>query len=106
MLQEQMRLQSTQHWITCLEDAGIPCGPINTYADVLADQQVKFRELTFQHERADASTYPAVRSPLRLSKILVEYLRPPPALGQHTGEVLTQALNLTPEPLQALGVSL
>lgn len=104
MLQEQMRLRSTQHWITCLEDASIPCGPINTYADVLADPQVKFRELTFQHERADGSNYPVVRSPLRLSKTPVEYLRPPPTLGQHTDEVLTQALNLTPEQLHALGV--
>lgn len=105
VLQDHMRRQSTSYWIACLEEAGIPCGPINNYAEVLADPQVKFRDLAFQSPAADGSSYPVVRSPLRLSKTPVTYQRPPPMLGQHTREVLAEIPSLTPAQRQALGLN-
>lgn len=86
-----MLLRTTAEWIALLEDRAVPCGPINTIAQAFDDPQVQARGLRVDLPR-DAGDGIAgiatVASPMRLSETPVDYRRAPPALGQHTDEVL------------------
>lgn len=83
----------TEEWIDLLEAVGVPCGPINSLAQVFADRQVKARNLTFTMAHPLAQTAPQVASPIRLSRTPVSYRRPPPLLGEHTEQVLRHLLD-------------
>ena len=75
--------------MAALEAAGVPCGPVNTIDQVFAEPQAKHRGLEVQQTRADLSApIRTVASPIRMSATPVVYDRPPPALGEHTDEVL------------------
>ena len=87
-----MRTRPTAFWVEALEREGIPCGPINDYAQVLEDPQVRHRELQVDLTRSDGGLCPTVKSPLRLSATPVRYDAPPPRLGEHTEAVLSGVL--------------
>ena len=72
-----------------LEAAGVPCGPVNTIDQVFEEPQAKHRGLEVTQARADLSApIRTVASPIRMSETPVAYDLPPPALGEHTAEVL------------------
>ncbi len=92
------RTRTTADWIALLEDKAVPCGPINTVAQAFDDAQVKARSLAVTLPRwADGDTaqdgvqqITGVASPLRLSANPPVLRNAPPALGQHTDEVLAE----------------
>ena len=108
LIAEVMKTRSTRAWLGVLETAGVPCGPINTIAEVFADPQVAARGLHVEipvapgDATAPGRTVPSIASPLRLSASPVNYRLPPPALGAHTREVLGEILGLGAAQLDAL----
>jgi formyl-CoA transferase len=86
-------------WLEQLEHAGIPAGPINTLTQALSDVQAQHRQMV----RTIAGV-PVVGSPVRLDGERADAYLPPPALGQHTAEVLA-ALGLTPQEIDRLHVA-
>ena len=92
-MQEVTRTRSTADWIALLEDKAVPCGPINNIAQAFDDEQVKARGLAVSMPR-DAGDgidrIVGVASPLRLSATPPVLRHAPPALGQHTDEVLAE----------------
>ena len=81
--------QTMHGLMAALEAAGVPCGPVNTLDQVFDEPQAKHRGLEVTQARADLSApVRTVASPIRLSATPVAYDRPPPALGEHTDEVL------------------
>ncbi|MFT5176649.1 MAG: crotonobetainyl-CoA:carnitine CoA-transferase CaiB-like acyl-CoA transferase [Gammaproteobacteria bacterium] len=68
--------------------AGVPCAPVNTLQDILEDPHVAARGVISKHPGPQTGDVMQVRSPI--GKNLDENMRPAPALGQHTREVLTQ----------------
>ncbi len=107
LIRQATVFKTTHQWVTELEVAGVPCGPINDLAQVFADPQVLARRLAIQLKHPLAGTLPMVASPLRLSASPVEYRHAPPLLGEHTQEVLQQLLNMdaqTYDQLHAAGV--
>jgi crotonobetainyl-CoA:carnitine CoA-transferase CaiB-like acyl-CoA transferase len=101
IVREIMRARTKQDWITALEAAGVPCGPINDYAEVFEDEQVRHRGLRVDIPHPQG-TVPTVASPMRFSATPVEYGAPPPLLGQHTREVLNAILGLSNADIDAL----
>jgi len=94
LIRQATVMRTTQEWIALLEQAGVPCGPINNLAQVFDDPQVKARGMKIELPHPSAGTVPLVASPMRLSATPVEYRLPPPLLGQHTREVLEGVLGL------------
>jgi crotonobetainyl-CoA:carnitine CoA-transferase CaiB-like acyl-CoA transferase len=87
------RTRSTAEWIALLEDKAVPCGPINNIAQAFDDEQVKARGLAVSMPRtADdgIDRIVGVASPLRLQGTPTVLRHAPPALGQHTDEVLAE----------------
>ena len=93
--------QPMDHWIAALEQAGVPCGPINTMDRVFADPQAKARGLAFTLPHPSAGEVPMVASPLRFSDTPVEHVRPP-LLGEHTDAVLRDLLGRSEAEIDAL----
>ena len=102
VIAEAMAARSTAEWVAALEDAAVPCGPINKLDEVFADEQVQARGLKMQLSRADGTLTPSVASPIRLSQTPVEYSRAAPALGADTAEVLSGLLGLGAHEIAAL----
>ncbi len=91
LMEPVLRQRGTADWIALLEDKAVPCGPINTVAQAFADPQVQARGVRIELPRGDGLPAVAgVANPMRLSATPVVYHRAPPALGQHTDEVLEQ----------------
>ena len=88
-----MKTRSKTDWLTALEAAHVPCGAINSVAEVFADPQVQARDMvsTWQHPMQPDLRLTA--SPIKLSATPVRNDLPPPLLGQHTQEVLREVLN-------------
>ena len=86
--------RSTAEWIATLEALAVPCGPINTLADVFADPQVQARGLKVTMPHPVAGQVPLVASPMKLSATPVDYRLPPPMLGEHTDDILAATLGL------------
>ena len=93
LMQPVLRERSSAEWIALLHDKAVPCGPINTIAQAFDDPQVRARGLRVELPR-DAgdgiAQIDTVASPLRLSRTPIRYHGAPPALGQHTDEVLRE----------------
>jgi len=102
LLRQATVFKSTAEWIALLEEAGVPCGPINDLAQVFSDPQVQARGLKIELPNGLGSHTPLVASPLRLSATPVEYRNAPPLLGEHTEQVLQRHLGLTAEQIEAL----
>jgi len=91
------RTRTTAEWVALLEDKAVPCGPINDIGQAFADAQVQARGLalnqpvsqTVQAQTAIESIA-TVASPLRLTATPPVLRRAPPALGEHTDEVLAE----------------
>jgi glutaryl-CoA transferase len=102
LLHEIFGQRPSQRWLTELEAAGVPCGPINNYKEVFEDPQVRHRGLKVEIPHAAGVPCPAVASPMRFSETPVEYTLPPPLLGEHTREVLGNLLGMPREELDRL----
>lgn len=102
MLEPVLRSRGKTQWLTALESAKIPCGPINNLAEVFADPHVQSRDMVHTWEHPLNPSLQLVSSPIKLSATPVSTQRPPPMLGQHTREVLASVLNCTPERIEQL----
>ncbi|WP_323031589.1 CaiB/BaiF CoA-transferase family protein [Brachymonas denitrificans] len=87
LLRQTTVMRTTAEWVSALEQADVPCGPVNRLDQVFADPQVQARgiQVDLPHPLGTVST---VASPVRLSATPVQYRMAPPLLGQHTEEVL------------------
>ena len=84
--------RGVNEWLSVLETASIPCGPINALDKVFAEPQVAAREMLVTMAHPTIGELPLVGSPLKFSQTPVEYRLPPPRLGEHTGEILRDVL--------------
>ncbi|MBK7014673.1 MAG: CoA transferase [Sulfuritalea sp.] len=90
LLRRATVMKTTAEWISLLENAAVPCGPINDLAGVFADPQVMHRGLRLDLPHAAGGTAPQVGNPIRFSATPVAYDRAPPRLGQDTEAVLRE----------------
>jgi formyl-CoA transferase len=88
-------------WFHGLESAGIPAGPINKVSEALAEVQAQHRQVLRAMSGGALGEVPTVGSPIRLDGERCDSDLPPPALGEHTAQVL-RGLGLTAEEAAAL----
>ena len=82
--------QPRAHWMSVLDDAGVPCGPILDYAEVFADPHVRERGMVQEMEHPEGGRVRVVGPAVKLSETPARLRRPSPRLGEHTAEVLRE----------------
>ena len=101
-IQEALKEQTSAAWIAAFEEAGVPCGPINTIAEVFDNPQVKSRGMRVEVPHTAAGQIPLVGSPMKFSGVPLNDRQPPPRLGEHNDVVLKGMLGLADEDLARL----
>jgi crotonobetainyl-CoA:carnitine CoA-transferase CaiB-like acyl-CoA transferase len=81
-------------WLEVLNDAGIPAGPVRNLQEVLTDEQLLAREMVHVLQHSSAGPVQVLGVPVKLSATPGAVRRAPPALGEHTEEILTGDLGL------------
>lgn len=97
-----MRTKTTAEWVSIFEPLGVPCGPINRLDAVYADPQVQHRGIKISVPHPLAGEIPLVANPIKYSRTPISYDTPPPMLGEHTDEVLTELLGKSSAEIKAL----
>ena len=94
--------RETAVWLEILEEAGVPNGPINNMAQVMADPQVQAREMIVEvdHPVAGKTELPGI--PIKLSDTPGSIRTPAPLLGQHAEEILTGLLGYDQQDIEGL----
>jgi crotonobetainyl-CoA:carnitine CoA-transferase CaiB-like acyl-CoA transferase len=90
LIEDVLTKESSAHWIEFISASGIPCGPINSVDEVLVDPQVLHRNMVVEMKGAKGNAIKMIGSPIKLSGTPTVLDRAPPALGEHTSEVLEE----------------
>jgi crotonobetainyl-CoA:carnitine CoA-transferase CaiB-like acyl-CoA transferase len=102
ILAEMVRTLGKQQWISALEAAGVPCGPINDLAEVFENEQVVARGMRVDLPHPSGGTVKLVRNPINMSGTPPRALAHPPTLGEHTDSVLREVLGYDDERIAQL----
>jgi crotonobetainyl-CoA:carnitine CoA-transferase CaiB-like acyl-CoA transferase len=85
-LQSTFSERSAEEWIEAVRKAGVPCGPVNALADVFDDEHVRESGILREVEHPSAGKIKMLSSPVLVDGERPGVRRPPPMLGEHTGE--------------------
>ncbi|MDC1209621.1 CoA transferase, partial [Pseudomonadota bacterium] len=96
-LNEVTKKHSSEWWLAELEKQKIGCGPINTLSEVFADPHVKAREMVIEmkHQTTGKAPLKLIANPIKMGKTPPSYRNPPPLLGEHTNQILSDSLGLS-----------
>ncbi len=101
-LNDAFAARDADEWLAVLQEAGLPCGPINTVPDVFEHPQAEARGLAIETQHPTAGPVRMTGFPYKLSQTPAEVSQSPPMLGQHTTEVLTEVLGYSVEEAEEL----
>jgi crotonobetainyl-CoA:carnitine CoA-transferase CaiB-like acyl-CoA transferase len=85
-LQKEFSKRPAEEWAEQIRAAGVPSGPVNTLADVFADEHVLGSEILQELDHPSAGLLKMVASPVIIDGMRPPVRRPPPTLGQHAEE--------------------
>jgi formyl-CoA transferase/CoA:oxalate CoA-transferase len=101
LLQAIIETRTAEEWVSELQAAEIPSGPINSAAEAMRDPQTLARDMIVQLEHPLLGLIRLIGNPVHLSAGGVTYRRHPPCLGEHTDEILGD-LGYSPEQIAEL----
>jgi crotonobetainyl-CoA:carnitine CoA-transferase CaiB-like acyl-CoA transferase len=94
-LSQRFRQQPRAYWLEHFTTAGIPVTPVNTVGEAFADPQADARNMAWSLAHSRVGSLEQVGSPFQhLSRTPATPSTPPPLLGEHTYELLTEVLGM------------
>jgi len=94
--------KSTEQWMTRFEESGLPYSPINTIDRVVQDPNINYRNMVVEVDQPRVGPVRIAGSPFHLSETPGAVVAPAPLLGQHTEEVLSDALGYSKDRIEEL----
>jgi len=101
-LSEVFRRRGTDAWIAILEEADIPCAPVNDLEAAYRQMAEISPDMVLKIDHAAIGPLTQLGVPFRFSDCTGDIRRPPPMLGEHTEEVLTGILSRTQDEVERL----
>jgi CoA:oxalate CoA-transferase len=105
-LEKILHTKTADEWITIIDKAGIPCGPINTIDKVMTDKQVLSRNMIVEVLDEKAGKIKIAGNPIKMSSLEEKHdRRPAPEIGENNLEIYSAMLGLSPEEIDQLKVN-
>jgi crotonobetainyl-CoA:carnitine CoA-transferase CaiB-like acyl-CoA transferase len=101
ILDEIFASESVEHWLELLRAAGVPCGPVNSVSQALADDHTVARGMVVETEHPHFGTVRQVRSPVRVGPEVTDYRRAPQR-NEDEGYVFSELLGYDAERIERL----
>lgn len=101
-LRQATVMRSTREWVDVLEDARVPCGPVNTLDQVFEDPQILARGMRQKIVHPILGGVPTVGNPIKLKLTPVEYRTAPPLLGEQSAQILQRVIGLSEQEIKTL----
>jgi crotonobetainyl-CoA:carnitine CoA-transferase CaiB-like acyl-CoA transferase len=92
ILQPHFAQRDAAEWLAEFDRRGVPCAPVNSFADILADEHVAEMGIVHDIELPNGVHTPTLVYPVKLKGYSFETGVRPPRLGEHTEEVYAQWL--------------
>ena len=89
--EEITRTRTSEAWLSVLQQAQVPAGPVNSLEDLLSDPHLVDQQLFQRFDHPSVGETLQVRPPVRFSKTPAGISRHAPLLGEHTTELLREA---------------
>jgi crotonobetainyl-CoA:carnitine CoA-transferase CaiB-like acyl-CoA transferase len=90
VLGQYFRKQTRAHWLSALEEKGVPCGPVNNMLQALEDPQTLARDMVVEVEHSALGPVKTIGLPVKFSETPGKVRAGAPVYGEHTSEVLRQ----------------
>jgi formyl-CoA transferase len=94
--------KTCEEWMDLFVGASIPCGPVNNMQRLFNDPQILHRGMIAEVPHPTIGTLRLGGIPIKYSETPPIVRWPPPLLGQHTDEILTDVLGYSPEQIDGL----
>jgi crotonobetainyl-CoA:carnitine CoA-transferase CaiB-like acyl-CoA transferase len=91
LVQERLRLRTTEEWLDLLATKDVWCAPVQGFDELVDDPQVAHNDLLATVEHPNGGELRVVGIPVRFSATPGSVRSGPPGVGQHTDEVLASA---------------
>ncbi|VDM27608.1 unnamed protein product [Toxocara canis] len=101
-IKQRFLKKDLKYWQKTLNDPSLPCGPVNTIAEAFAHPQVRHLGLVQELYHPETGAIKVAGPAVHYSETVNRIRSPPPILGEHTKEVLSNVLNVSEEELKRL----
>ena len=91
ILEGQFKQKTMAEWLEKIQAADVPCGPLNDLAMAMQDPQVVHNQMVVEMDAPPYGHFRTMAHPIRFLGTPARYELPPPALGQHTRQILSSA---------------
>ncbi|MGU3493950.1 CaiB/BaiF CoA transferase family protein [Xanthobacteraceae bacterium A53D] len=102
VIAQELRKDTAANWLKRLREARVPCGPVNDFAQALADPQVLARDMVVDVALRQGGSVRMPGSPIKFSHSGPDHFGPPPELGHDTDAVLGTLAGYAPQRIDAL----
>lgn len=102
LLSRAFKTRSQEEWLRILDEADVPCAPVNTVGEALENPQLHYRKRIVAVDVPGLGKAKTFSTPFKFSNLPEQAPTPPPFLGQHTERVLREVLGYSEERVAAL----
>ena len=100
-LSSVLETRTCEQWLERMKEAGVPCAPVNTIDRTFREPTLLARDMVVEVEHK-GEPVKVLGNPVKLSENVPQKYASPPALGEHTGQVLRDILHMSDQEIYAL----